>query len=114
MNKNYIAIDLGATSGRVILATIDGSAVTMNTLHRFATPLIEKDGKYYWDFQVLMSEIKEGLLKAKGQDILSIGVDTWGVDVCPVDKNGNVGNPRAYRDPYTTGVPEKFYEKMPR
>lgn len=114
MKKNYIAIDLGATSGRVILAAVEDGKVSMDTLHRFPTPLIEKEGKYFWDISVLVSEIRSGLGKAAGIAIESIGVDTWGVDVCPVYADGSVGNPRAYRDPYTNGVPEEFFGIMPR
>jgi len=114
MKKNVIAIDLGATSGRVILAAYDGDKVTMETLHRFPTPLIQKEGKYYWDIFNLRDNIVEGLGKAKGQKIESIGIDTWGVDFCIVDKDGNISMPRAYRDPYTDGIPEKFFEEMPR
>lgn len=114
MTKNYIAIDLGATSGRVILSSVTGGKVDMQNLHRFATPLVRRGEKYFWDFSVLMSEIRTGLLKAEGVRIESVGVDTWGVDVCPVLEDGSVGDPRAYRDPYTSGVPEKFFTAMPR
>lgn len=114
MTKNYIAIDLGATSGRVILSAVSGSDVKMQTLHRFATPLVERSGRYFWDFEQLVNEIKAGLQKASGMKIESIGVDTWGVDVCPVYPDGSIGDPRAYRDPYTVGVPEKFFSQMPR
>lgn len=114
MSKDYIAIDLGATSGRVILSTVSEGNVQMQTLHRFATPLVERGGKYFWDFSILISEIAKGLLKAQGRKIESIGIDTWGVDVCPVMEDGSVGDPRAYRDPYTMGVPEQFFKQMPR
>ena len=114
MSKDYIAIDLGATSGRVILSTVSEGNVQMQTLHRFATPLVEREGKYFWDFSILMTEIAKGLQKAQGRKIESIGIDTWGVDVCPVMADGSVGDPRAYRDPYTMGVPEQFFKQMPR
>ena len=114
MDKNYIAVDLGATSGRVILASWNGEKVEMQTLHRFPTPLVEKDGKYFWDIFVLEKEILEGLGKAAGKPIESIGIDTWGVDFCCVDAEGKVSMPRAYRDPYTQGVPEQFFREMPR
>lgn len=114
MEKKFIAIDLGATSGRVILAVWDGRRMDMQTLHRFPTPLVENKGKYFWDIFVLEKEILEGLGKAAGQKVESIGIDTWGVDFCCVDAEGKVSMPRAYRDPYTRGVPEKFFEEMPR
>jgi len=114
MKTNHIAIDLGATSGRVILASIENKHLTMETLHRFPTPLVEECGKYFWDTDNLIQEIGAGLLKAKGLDIKSIGVDTWGVDFCKVTKDGKIHRPRAYRDPYTNGIPEQFFKEMPR
>ena len=112
--KNYLAVDLGATSGRVILAVRDGKKIEMETLHRFPTPLVEKEGQYFWDIFVLEKEILEGLSKAAGKTIESIGIDTWGVDFCCVDAEGKMAMPRAYRDPYTQGVPEQFFQEMPR
>lgn len=114
METKHIAIDLGATSGRVILATISGGRICMQTLHRFPTPLFEKEGKWMWDIHKLESSIAEGLEKAAGEDIKSIGIDTWGVDFCTVSPDGSLEMPRAYRDPYTNGVPEQFFKQMPR
>ena len=113
---NYIAIDLGATSGRVILACKgEDSTLSMETLHRFTTPLLERDGKYYWDIFEIRDEIISGLSKAAGKEIESIGIDTWGVDFCPVESDGSVRLPRSYRDPYTTdALLEEFFRKMPR
>lgn len=115
--KNYIAIDLGATSGRVILATYDGQKLGMETVHRFPTPLINIAGKYYWNIYSIYDDIVKGLTKVgqKGVKVESIGVDTWGVDFVCVAKDGTLcGLPRAYRDPYTQGTPEAFFKKMPR
>lgn len=116
MSKEYIAIDLGATSGRVVLGCVnDRKAIGMETLHRFPTPLIEKDGKYYWDIFKIRDEVITGLSKAAGHKIESIGIDTWGVDFCKIDGKGELSMPRAYRDPYTTaGLMEEFFRKMPR
>ena len=114
---NYIAIDLGATSGRVILSHVCGSALSMDTVHRFPTPLVEKDGRYYWDINLIHDEIVKGidLALATGEKVESIGIDTWGVDFACFDGEGRlIGLPRAYRDPYTRGVPEEFFKTMPR
>lgn len=111
---NSVAIDLGATSGRVIYASYDGRKVRMETVHRFKTPLVEEDGKFFWDIDVLRKEIAEGLGRLKGREVDSIGVDTWGVDFCKVLKDGTLCRPRSYRDPYTNGVPEEFFREMPR
>lgn len=115
--KNYIAIDLGATSGRVILATYDGGKLGMETVHRFPTPLLNIGGKYYWNIYSIYDDIVKGLtiVGQKGIKVESIGVDTWGVDFVCVAKDGTFcGLPRSYRDPYTQGIPEAFFKKMPR
>lgn len=116
MQKNYIAIDLGATSGRVILASLnEENRLQMQTLHRFATPLETQDGEYFWDIFAIRDNIIAGLSKAAGQKIESIGIDTWGVDFCTIGRDGKIGKPRAYRDPYTSpALLEEFFGKMPR
>ena len=115
--KNYIAIDLGATSGRVILATYDGRKLGMETIHRFPTPLINVNGRYFWNIYSIYDDIVKGLtiVGQRGVKVESIGVDTWGVDFACVAKDGTLcGLPRSYRDPYTDGAPEAFFKKMPR
>lgn len=114
MEKTVVAIDLGATSGRVVLTRHDGKTLDMETLHRFPTPLVEEDGKYWWDIHLIYEEMIAGLAKAAGRGVQSIGIDTWGVDFCAVDAAGKVARPRAYRDPYTSGMPEQFFALMPR
>ena len=81
-----IAIDLGATSGRVILAKMKHRGLEMEILNRFPNVIKEIDGRCYWDIYSLFNSIKEGLNMAASRQIAidSIGVDTWGVDfVCP-------------------------------
>ena len=117
MTKNYIAVDLGATSGRVILAKVSGEALEMETIHRFPTPLLQIGGKYYWNIYSIYDDIVKGLtiVGQRGVKVESIGVDTWGVDfVCVAGDGTLLGLPRSYRDPYTEGIPEKFFKKMPR
>jgi len=115
--KHFIAIDLGATSGRVILAAVAAERTEMETLHRFPNRLVSLGGKYYWNIYALYEEIVEGLRLAgrRGLPIESIGIDTWGVDMAFVARDGSLaGLPRAYRDPYTEGAPEAFFRKVPR
>ena len=113
---NYVAIDLGATSGRVILSSVSkDSSLQMETLHRFSTPMLEVEGKFYWDIFKIRDEILLGLSKAAGREVESIGIDTWGVDFCVVNPDGSLRMPRAYRDPYTSEVVlEEFFSLMPR
>lgn len=83
----------------------------MEELHRFPNRMREIDGRFYWDIHALYEEILRGLSVAggRGERIDSIGIDTWGVDFACVDPDGDLlGLPRAYRDPYTDGVPEEF------
>ena len=115
--KNIIGVDLGATSGRVILARAGGDRLRMEELHRFPNRMREIDGRFYWDIHALYEEILRGLSVAggRGERIDSIGIDTWGVDFACVDPDGDLlGLPRAYRDPYTDGVPEEFFRTVPR
>ena len=115
--KHIIAIDLGATSGRVILATLDGQQLRTEELNRFPNRLTRIFGHYYWNIYSLFEDICEGLrhAAAKGIAIDSIGIDTWGVDMVFVGRDGQLlGQPRAYRDPYTDGAPEEFFKLMPR
>lgn len=115
--KHFIAIDLGATSGRVILATLDQQGIATDVVHRFRTPMLELEGKYYWNIYSIYDEIVKGLAIAgsKGLNVESIGIDTWGVDVVGVARDGSFcGLPRAYRDPYTAGIQPRFYKKIPR
>jgi len=116
--KHYISIDLGATSGRVIRADVaDDNKVAMETIHRFPTPLIERDGKYFWNIELILENILKGfkMISERGLKIESIGVDTWGVDFVGVKADGTLtGLPRSYRDPYSFEAQESFLKEMPR
>ena len=114
--KNFFAVDLGATSGRTILATYDGSRVEMKEITRFANPMIPLGGHLYWDIAGLYNEVLEGLRKiaSEGISIDSIGIDTWGCDFAFFGADGQLlGMPHCYRDQHTVGAQEKFFEKMP-
>lgn len=113
----YLSIDLGATSGRTIVAKYDGERVEMSELTRFETTQIHRDGHVFWDLPHLHEEILLALQKVKteGITLTSIGVDTWGCDVAFFDKNGElIGLPYCYRDPHTDGAMERYFaECMP-
>ena len=115
--KHFLAVDLGATSGRVILATLTDEKLDLEVLHRFPNRLIEVGGKYFWNIYALYEDILQGLTEAgkRKVEICSIGIDTWGVDFVHVAEDGTLcGLPRAYRDPYTNGIPEEYFEKLSR
>ena len=114
---NFVAVDLGATSGRVILATFQGSNVVMEEIHRFPSPIIQLRGHFYWDLPAIYSSVVKGLklVAQRGIEPTSIGIDTWGVDVALFGKDGELLRlPYSYRDPHTAGAPERFFEDMPR
>lgn len=114
---NYFAVDLGATSGRTMIAQVINGTPEFEELTRFENPIIEMSGHYYWDIYALYGEILKGLkiVSNRGIDIESIGIDTWGVDfVCVGEDGALLRNPRSYRDTYTNGMITKFFEeKMP-
>ena len=114
--QNYFfAVDLGATSGRTIVATIENEKIQLEELTRFDNNLIQTGGHFYWDIYALYFEIIKGLkLAAQRQlNICSIGIDTWGVDFVCVGKDGALlRNPLAYRDPHTFGMMEDYFEHV--
>lgn len=109
--KNYLAVDLGATSGRTVLATYDGEKVQMEIWTRFENPQIPMAGHVFWDLPHLYNEILKALKKVAEQKVVieSIGIDTWGCDFAFFGKQGQlVGMPFCYRDPHTDGAIEEF------
>ena len=108
----YLSIDLGATSGRTIVAKYDGERVEMSELTRFETTQSHRDGHVFWDLPHLRDEILLALQKVKteGITLTSIGVDTWGCDVAFFGKDGElIGLPYCYRDPHTDGAMERYF-----
>ena len=106
----YLAIDLGASSGRGIVGTFDGKKITLAENHRFPNEPVMAAGQYTWDILRIYHEIKNALRKcalSDDRDITSIGIDTWGVDFGLLDKNGHLlGNPVHYRDARNDAMPE--------
>lgn len=98
------AVDLGATSGRVIVGSWSGKKLATKEVHRFPNQFRSLAGHDYWDVPYLWSEVQKGLVEAKRQypDLASVGVDTWAVDYVLVDKTGRPVFPvHAYRDKRT-------------
>ncbi len=115
--RRFLAVDLGAESGRVILGMIAGGRLSLEELHRFPNQPVRLPGGLYWDALRLFHEIREGLSIAgkRGVAIDGIGIDTWGVDFGLLDESGSlVESPRHYRDARTNGVPGKLFEVVPR
>lgn len=113
---NYLAVDLGATSGRTVLATFDGQKIKMREVSRFKNPMIPLSSHLYWDIAGLYYEVLLALktVADEGIRLESIGIDTWGCDFACFGKDGSLlGMPHCYRDSYTEGSQEKFFSRMP-
>jgi rhamnulokinase len=114
----FLAVDLGAESGRVIAGLFDGQTLRLDELHRFPNGPVSVADSLRWDVLRLWSEIQAGLGKAAakyGAAIRSVGVDTWGVDFALLTKSGEfLGQPYCYRDARTTGHLEAAFRRVPR
>lgn len=109
--SKFVAVDLGASNGRVLVAGWDGARFQLREVHRFGNGPVEVLGRLHWDVLGLWSEIRNGLARASaGGRPASIGVDAWGVDFALLDSAGALlSNPRHYRDPRTAGAPDRAY-----
>lgn len=106
------AIDLGASTGRVLEYSFDGVKLSAVERRRFPNNLTKKDGHYYWNFDELFDEIIKGL-KACDKDLACVAVDTWGVDYLLIDKDGNdVGPAFSYRDHRHDNAMEQVFKKI--
>jgi rhamnulokinase len=117
----YIAVDLGAGSGRVFLAGLDPNAFLLEQVRRFHYPPTESAGHLRWDLPKILDEIKQGLREAAararelGREIQSVGVDSWGVDYALVDDRGSlVELPICYRDRRTDGMMAEVFKCVSR
>jgi rhamnulokinase len=117
-NHVYLAIDLGAESGRVMAGLWNGQRLRLEELHRFPNGPMPLAGTLRWDVLRLWAEIRNGLAlaaKRHGKAVVSVGADTWGVDYVLLDRrNELLGQPFAYRDARTNGIMEKAFQKVPR
>ncbi|NCG08716.1 MAG: rhamnulokinase [Verrucomicrobia bacterium] len=114
--KVYLAVDLGAGSGRVLAGEFDGRRIELHEINRFENTPVQLPTGWHWNITSLYQNILEGLKLAAetyAKDAVSIGVDTWGVDYGLFDKDGRMlGLPYQYRDSRTDGIMEKVFEKV--
>ena len=117
----YIAVDLGAGSGRVFLVDLASDAFSLEEVRRFNYPAHQVNGHLRWDFAKIFDEIKAGLIAAGrrasdlGRQVFSLGVDSWGVDYGLIDDLGDlVEEPVCYRDQRAKGVMEEVFARVPR
>src|SRR4051812_26864303 len=114
--SDYLALDLGAESGRGVLGRFDGERLALEELHRFPNGPVRMLDTLHWDLPRLFEEIKVTLGKAgSAAAIEGVGVDTWGVDFGLVGRGDTLlGNPVNYRDARTEGMMEVAFGLVPR
>lgn len=112
MEKYFLAIDIGASSGRHILGSLENGKIVLEEIHRFWNGMDDRNGTLCWDVDRLFREIIEGMKKCReiGKIPVSVGIDTWGVDYVLLDKDDNMlGQAVGYRDHRTDGMDEEVY-----
>ncbi len=112
----YLAVDLGAESGRVMLGTLEDGRVSLDEVHRFPNGALTVNGHLHWDLAHLEKEIFAGLEKAAARNapIAGISADSWGVDYVLLDASGQaLGQPYCYRDSRTHESPARLFRKLP-
>lgn len=114
MKNTFLAADFGGGSGRVLAGYVEDGKLKLEEIHRFGNRQVRIGRHVYWDFPALFEDMKDGIRKAAQREdlnILSIGVDTWGVDFGFIDTQGNLlGLPVCYRDERTSGLCQEFIE----
>jgi len=113
----YLALDLGAESGRGLLGKLDGERLTLEEVHRFPNGPVRMLQTLHWDLPRLFDEIKTALRKAGAANpgLDGVGIDTWSVDFGLVGRGDTLlGNPVHYRDARTEGMMEAAFRRVPR
>lgn len=113
----YTAVDLGATSGRVVNVSVESDAMTLHMVRRFPNePIATPDGGLVWDFEVLYGEVRAGLVDAAADDrVVSVGIDSWAIDYGLLDESGSrIGPVHSYRSSRTNGVMESVTADISR
>lgn len=117
MFRRYLAIDLGAESGRAVLGSYDGNTLGIEEIHRFPNEPVRTGGELHWDILRLWHEVQKGIRAAVSHHVSAldgIGVDTWGVDYALLGERGTLlANPYHYRDVRTDGIIERLYSVVP-
>ena len=113
MGNYYLAVDLGASGGRLIRGFLQDGKLILEEIHRFVNGMNQVDGSWCWDYGHICSEILTGLKKCAGLDgrPVSLGIDTWGVDYVLTDRDGQaLGRTYGYRDTRNQGMDKKVEE----
>lgn len=115
-SHNYLAIDIGAESGRTIVGTLNDGKLTLTETHRFSNTPVQRADGLHWDVKTIWNNIKAGITASASQfPLTSLGLDTWGVDFALLDENGVLlDDPFHYRDERTDGMVEEAFRRVPR
>jgi rhamnulokinase len=116
--RKFLALDLGAESGRAMLGQFDGQLLRLTEIHRFPNGPVRLPDGLHWDILRLWGEAKQGIalaIRDHAPDLVSLGIDTWAVDFGLLDRNGSlIGNPSHYRDSRTDGMLDEAFRRVPR
>lgn len=114
-SKSFLAFDLGAESGRAVLAHLHSGVLTTQGIHRFPNEPVEYGSSLHWDVPRLWLEMRRALKCMGETNLAAIGVDAWGVDYALIGEGGELlENPYHYRDRRTQGVMEQVFHKVPK
>src|SRR5580700_10200708 len=114
-SKPYLAFDLGAESGRAVLAHLQSGILTTVELHRFPNEPVSYSGALHWDMPRLWFEVRKALGRLGEVELAGIGVDAWGVDYALLGERGELlQNPYHYRDSRTQGAMEEVFRRVPK
>ena len=117
-NKVYLAVDLGAGSGRLMAAVFDSKKIRLEEVSRWASEPVKTGNSFHWDAEAIFGEIVSAIKKARaiyGASIVSVGIDTWGVDYGLLDASDKLLNmPYIYRDSRTDGMMDRVFSKVPK
>ena len=113
--KNYLAIDIGASSGRHIVGWMEDGELKTEEVYRFPNGVTERDGHLTWDIDALVGHVKAGIARAKERfgNIESLSIDTWGVDYVLMKGDEEIYPCYAYRDWRTEAIHEEVHARMP-
>lgn len=117
MGDYFLAVDIGASSGRHILGSMQDGKMSIEEIYRFENGMVKKDGHLYWDVEHLEKEITAGMAKCReaGKIPVSMGIDTWAIDYVLLDKEDKiVGSTYGYRDTRTRGWMKRYTASSPR
>ena len=115
MVKQFLAVDLGAESGRAMLGRLRGGMLDVSEVHRFQNQPHRVDGSLRWNAMQLWSDVRRALDASSAQPLDSVGVDTWGVDYALLDQEGQlIEDPYHYRDSRTAGAMEQLFARVGR